>query len=106
MSKMNTAKSIFTIFSIISIFTLSSCEQKTNPVSQYGDALITSYEKSRKTGEETNLKYIRDAVNAYHAANGEYPKTLKDIEGIMGSKVDPDLYQYAPETGEIKLKNP
>lgn len=79
------------------------CEQK-NPASQYGDSLISAYEQGKKGGEEAHLKNIRDAIQAYHAANGKYPQTTKEIENIMGSQVNFDLYQYNPETGEIKLK--
>ncbi len=82
---------------------VAGCEQK-NPLSEYGDALISSYEKGKKGGEDANLKNIRDAVQAYHAANGKYPESLKEVESMMGSPVNPDLYQYNPETGEIKLK--
>ena len=96
-------KIIFLAIFILLTQLIISCEQK-NPISEYGNALISSYEQGKKAGEEANLKNIRDAIQAYHAANGKYPETLKEIEGMMGSPINFDLYQYNPETGEIKLK--
>ncbi len=96
-------KVILVALSLLFAQSMFGCEQK-NPVSEYGDALISSYEKGKKGGEEANLKNIRDAIQAYNAANGKYPETTKEIEGMMGSPINFDLYQYNPETGEIKLK--
>ena len=82
---------------------IAGCEQK-NPVSEYGDALISAYEKGKRGGEEANLKSIKDTIQTYYAANGKYPETIKEIEGLLGSPINADFYQYNPETGEIHLK--
>ncbi len=96
-------KVILLALSLLFTQLMFGCEQK-NPVSEYGNSLISAYEKGKKGGEEANLKNVRDAIRAYHAANGKYPETTKEIEDIMGSQVNFDLYQYNPETGDIKLK--
>ena len=90
-------------FLILSAFLIVSCEQK-NSLEESGNALVNSYEKSKKAGEDATLKNIQSAIQIYRATNGEYPNSLKDIENLMRSQIDSNLYQYNPETGEIKLK--
>ena len=102
---MNCVKtSLFALLFLLAVF-ISGCEQKDNSISKYGDSLINSYDRSKKAGDEATLKGIQDAVNAYHAANGEYPVSLQDIEKILGSPVDSAKYQYNPENGEVRLKS-
>jgi len=80
-----------------------SCKQ--NPIEEYGDALIDSYKRGQRVGKEADLKNIRTAIQIYRATNGEYPKSLKDVEEFAGFSIDTELYQYSPETGKINLKN-
>ncbi len=96
------------LFAFLILFTalIVSCEQETNPVAEYGNALIDSYERSKKVVEEVNLKNIQKAIEVYHTINGGYPEALEDIEGFIGSPIDSELYQYNPENGEIKLIPP
>ncbi len=95
------------LFAVPVLFTvlIVSCEQKTNPVAEYGEKQVDSYLGSKKAAEEIKFKNIQTAIQMYRSANDEYPKTLKDIEGIMDSPIDTDLYQYNPENGELRLKN-
>jgi hypothetical protein len=92
-------KTIFFAFLILFTVLIVGC----NPVEEYGDILIDSYMGSKKAVEQVNLKNMQRAIQMYRVTNGEYPKTLKDIEGIMDSPIDFELYQYNPENGEIKL---
>jgi hypothetical protein len=84
---------------------LHACKQKAeNPATEYVGALKSGYEKSRVTAVEANLASVRQAVQAYRAANGSYPASLKDVEGITGTQIDPALYDYNPLNGEVSLK--
>ncbi len=95
---------LFAVLVLLTVLTVS-CEQETNPVAEYGDKLIGSYERSKKVADEATFQNIQRAVKMYRYANGEYPKTLKDIEAIMDSPIDTELYQYNPENGQLRLKN-
>ncbi len=77
-----------------------------NPAEEAGNALIQSYESSKKAIEQVNLKNIQRAVQMYRTINGKYPQELEDIESMMNSPIDKELYQYNPDTGKVHLKNP
>lgn len=98
-------KILFIVILVLFAALIGSCKQKANPLEEYGNVLIDSYKKSKKAGEEANLKNIQTAIQIYRATNDEYPKTLKDIEDFMGSPIDTELYEYNPENGELRLKS-
>ncbi|MEF9427642.1 MAG: type II secretion system protein GspG [Candidatus Mariimomonas ferrooxydans] len=87
---------------ILSSALIVSC----NPAEEAGNTLIQSYENSKKAIEQVNLKNIQRAVQMYRTINGKYPQGLEDIESMMDSPVDMELYQYNPETGKVHLINP
>jgi hypothetical protein len=93
-------------FSLILVLVfLSACEEKPkNPVSEYGDALVSSYKKGQRAGETGNLEAVRKTVEAYHAANDRYPQSLDEIKDMIGSKIDLSKYDYNPENGTVTLK--
>lgn len=84
----------------------TACNEKpANPVSQYGDALIGSYQKARNSADTANLEALKKAVQAYRSAHDEYPKSLKDIEQIAGGRVEIEKYDYDPASGAVSLKS-
>ncbi len=100
---MEQTKILFYMVLIFLISLVAGCEEKTNPVSKVGDRLIGAYERSSTTANQSTLKGIKDAIRAYHILNGEYPASLEEIQKLMGSRIETDLYQYDPESGEITL---
>ncbi len=100
---MEQTKILFYVFLIFLISLAAGCEEKTNPVSKYGDSVIGAYERSSITANQSTLQGIKDAIRAYHILNGKYPASLEEIQKLMGSRIDTGLYQYDPESGEITL---
>lgn len=91
----------------LSIFAfIFACDEKPkNPVAQYGDVMINSYQKGKQAGVEGNLNAIRQALQAYHAANDKYPQNLDEIRPLLGgSEMDLSKYDYNPENGAVTLK--
>jgi hypothetical protein len=85
---------------------LFSCEEKPkNPVAEYGDTMINSYQKGKQAGEDQNLDAVRKAVQAYHAANDKYPQDLEEIQPLLGGTVlNMSKYDYNPQNGVVTLK--
>ena len=89
----------------IALSFLFSCDEKPkNPVAEYGDALINSYQRGQKAGEMANLDAITRAVQAYHAAYDKYPQSLDEVKGLIGREIDLSHYDYSPENGNVSLK--
>ncbi|MEF9475807.1 MAG: type II secretion system protein GspG [Candidatus Mariimomonas ferrooxydans] len=95
-------KTVLFAFLVLSSVLIVSC----NPAEEAGNTLIQSYENSKKAIEQVNLKNIQRAVQMYRTINGKYPQGLEDIESMMDSPVDMELYQYNPDTGKVGLRNP
>lgn len=92
-------------FSVAILFAVLACNEKPkNPVAEYGDSMINSYQKGKQAGEEGNLDAVRKAIQAYHAANDKYPQNLEEIMPLLGSAVDFSKYDYNPENGTVTLK--
>src|SRR5271169_1076327 len=82
------------------IFFLSACKEKPeNPVSQYGDSLLKSYQGAQNAAEQANLDAVQKAISAYRASNEGFPKNLQDIENLIGGSIDLTKYDYDPATG-------
>ena len=95
------------LFSIMlaTIFLLACDEKPKNPVSEYGDAMVGAYKRGQRAGEEADFDAIKKTIQAYYAANEEYPKSLKEIEGMLQKPIDPNKYEYDPQTGTVTLKS-
>jgi hypothetical protein len=90
---------------ILVFFLAWGCKEKPkNPVEEYGNTLIQSYQKSQAAAEVANLDAIKKAVQRYRAEHEEYPKSLTDIEAMAGMTIDPAKYDYDPATGTVALK--
>jgi hypothetical protein len=84
---------------------ISFCKEKPkNPVAEYGDAMMNAYQKGQEAGKTGNLYAVKQAVQAYHAAHGTYPRNLDELEDLIGSKIDASLFDYDPQTGRVALK--
>jgi hypothetical protein len=86
---------------IASLLILPACNSKQeNPVSTY----VGAKKSASDAADSANLYALRQTVQTYHAANGNYPANLKDVEGMLGSPVDFSRYNYDPVTGTVTLK--
>jgi len=91
------------VFAAVMLF--SACDEKPkNPVAEYGDAMINSYQKGMKAGEVGNLDAVRKALQAYHASNDKYPQNLEEIKPMLDTELDFSKYNYNPENGTVTLK--
>jgi len=98
-------------FLILLVALIGGCEEKTspvaektNPIAQYGDALISVHEGAKTEGQQATLKGIKNAIQIYYASNSKYPENIYEIQKLMDSPIDPDMYQYNPENGMVTLK--
>ena len=92
------------VFLVLSAAFVGACEEKTSPVAQYGDDLISVHEGSKIEGQQATLKGIKNAIQIYYASNGKYPENISEIQKLMNSPIDPDMYQYNPQNGMVTLK--
>jgi len=86
--------------------TILACDNKPkNPVAEYGDTMINSYQKGKQAGVSGNLDALKNAIQAYHASNDKYPQNLDEIKPLLGgSDMDLSKYDYNPENGTVTLK--
>ena len=80
-----------------------SCKSK-NPAEQYGNTLIKSYKNTQQFGEKTSVQNLQGSINGFYAANGRYPKDLKELSEFSGVELDSPKYDYDPSTGIIRQK--
>ncbi|MEW6108725.1 MAG: hypothetical protein AB1632_06110 [Nitrospirota bacterium] len=94
------------ILIVLALSFFVACKEKPkNPVSEFGDTMIDSYQKGKTAGKTGNLYAVRQAIQAYHAANGKYPQNLEELEALIGSDLDASMFDYDPQTGIVNLKN-
>ena len=92
-------------FFVIIGLLLFACDQKpTNPVSEYGTALIDSYKRASPAGEAANLDAIKKAIAAYRATHDRYPESLNEVKDLLVFSIDLTKYNYNAETGVVSLK--
>ncbi len=90
---------------VILVFIVACNEKPKNPVAEYGDVMINSYQKGKQAGVEGNLDAVKNAIQAYHAANDKYPQNLEEIKPLLGgTELDFSKYDYNPENGTVTLK--
>lgn len=92
-------------FTVVILSFILACKEKPkNPVAEYGDTMINSYQKGKQAAVDGNLDAVKNAIQAYHAANDKYPQNLDEIQSLIGSKIDFSKYDYNPESGTVTLK--
>jgi len=93
------------IFALVILTFIFACEEKPkNPVAEYGNVMMNSYQRGKQAGVEESLVAVREALKAYHAANDKYPQNLEEIKPLFSSEVDLSKYDYNPENGAVTLK--
>ncbi len=90
---------------IMAVITLAiligaSCSDEKNPVREYGSTLTGAVKKAEKTKVLADMVTIRSEIMQYKAENGAFPPGLNDLRM---KDIDPDLYNYNPETGQVAL---
>lgn len=86
---------------ILIAFLAALCSCKDNPVQQYGNDLVDSYEYSSEVADQSTIEAAKRTITAIRATEGRYPKGLDEISASMGVPLDPNLYDYDPATGRI-----
>jgi hypothetical protein len=98
-------KGYLIVLALVLVSIASGCkEAPKNPVEEYGMGLVNSLGRSKEAARAANLDALRRTIAAFRAANGRYPQSLEEIASFMGSDVEPDIYDYDPETGKIALR--
>ena len=93
-------------FTAVILAAIAACDEKPkNPVAEYGDTMIDSYQKGKQAAVDGNLDAVKKAVQAYHAANDKYPQSLEEILPMLGgSTMDLSKYDYNPQNGSVTPK--
>ncbi|GBE02226.1 hypothetical protein BMS3Bbin06_01988 [bacterium BMS3Bbin06] len=76
------------------------CQEK--PAEQYGNRLVNEYQRTQRVADRINLNEIRKSIEAFHAEYGRYPGNLQELAGYAGTRLNPEMYDYDPETGSLK----
>ena len=93
------------IFAVAMLAIIPACDEKPkNPVAEYGNTMMNSYQRGKQAGVSGNLDAVKNAIQAYHAANDKYPQNLDEIQPLIGSQVDFSKYDYDPQSGTVTLK--
>ncbi len=93
---------IFVAVFFFCLTTLSSC--KNNPVEEYGEKTVQTYKEAQKFGNTTTVHNLKQAVSGFQAAEGRYPRDLKELSDFMGTSLSEEDYDYDPATGKISRK--
>lgn len=83
-------------------FMCLGCER--NPVEEFGEEMLGSYEKSRNAADEASLQAIRRYIRSYRALNGKYPEGIDELDASLGGTYDLEPYDYDPRTGSLTLR--
>jgi hypothetical protein len=93
------------LFSALTMLLLASgCEDKTNPVEEYGTGLTDAYHNSQKAADSAGLETLRRSVKTFRSANERNPASLEELSGFVGISIDTNAYDYDPATGQVNLK--
>ncbi|GBE05018.1 MAG TPA: hypothetical protein ENH31_06785 [Nitrospirae bacterium] len=87
-------------FAIIFVFAglITGCDT----YEDYGTALITTHERTKIEVKQIDFQNIKISIRRYRAMNnGKNPESLEEIGKFMGTTLDPELYSYDPETGDV-----
>jgi hypothetical protein len=97
-------KIALSVFLVLFAASIGGCKEKTNPIAQYGDDLISVHEGAKIEGQQATLKGVKNAIQIYYASNGKYPENLTEIQKLMDSPIDQGMYDYNPQNGVVTLK--
>jgi hypothetical protein len=91
-----------TVFACLVALLLVGCDR--NPVDEFADELLVSYETSREAADEASLQAIQRYIRSYRAVNGRYPESIEELEGALGTGYDLEPYAYDPGTGTLTMR--
>ena len=91
------------LMAVLAMWGLTGTACKDNPVQDYGNKVLGAYDRSGKAAGQASLANLQRAVEAYRAANGNYPPSLQELESFTGEAIDPAVFRYSPTTGKIEL---
>ena len=94
----------FILITVMLALAFACKEKPKNPVAEYGDVMMNSYEKGKQGGEIANLDAVKKAVQAYHATHDKYPQNLEEVKPLLNSELDFSKYDYNPENGAVTIK--
>ena len=80
------------------------CNESSNPVAQYGDAMTSAYSAGKVAGEVADISAIKTTISLYYETNQHYPASLEEIAGLMKTELPADKYAYNPATGIVVVK--
>lgn len=83
----------------LAVLLLAGCDR--NPVEEFGEQMMVSYERASETADEATLQALRRSIRSYRALNGRYPESLEELQAAVGAGVDLEAYAYDPETGSL-----
>jgi len=92
----------FLICASMGLLLFSGCSES-DPVKEYGQALLDSYDRSKAVAGAASLEAIQTAVNAFEATNGRYPGSLDEIKDDFAGRIDWEAFRYDPRTGKVSL---
>jgi len=88
----------------VAVLLLLSVGCKDNPVEEYGTGLVNTYQSTGQKADQASLSLLKTSIRTFHTAYGRFPQSLDELSQSTGARLDPSLYDYNPETGEIALK--
>jgi type II secretory pathway pseudopilin PulG len=75
-----------------------------NPVEEFGEQMLVSYETSRQAADEASLQAIQRYIRSYRALNGRYPESIEELAASLGAGYDLEPYDYDPATGTLTAR--
>lgn len=87
------------LFACLIVLFFTGCDR--NPVEEFGEEMMVSYERSTDAADEANRQAIQRYIRSYRALNGRYPESLEQLQGSLGSGYDLEAYDYDPRTGSL-----
>ena len=86
---------------LVALF-FAGCDR--NPVEEFGEEMLVSYERSRGAADEASLQAIQRYIRSYRAINGRYPESIEELESSLGTGYDLEPYDYDPGSGTLTLR--
>jgi type II secretory pathway pseudopilin PulG len=91
-----------TLFACLVVLFCVGCDR--NPVDEFGEKMLVSYDKSRAAADEASLQAIQRYIRSYRALNGRYPESIEELQASLGAEYDLEPYDYDPENGTLTAR--
>lgn len=86
---------------LVALF-LVGCDR--NPVEEFGEEMLVSYDKARGAADEASLQAIQRFIKSYRAMHGRYPESIEELDRSLGAGYDLEPYDYDPVSGTLTLR--